>query len=182
MPLFFWLTSLLRLGQKYRNIFVRFLVQMKTLKFAFDIYWPLVCSVEDCFNFLWPFQNVRSNCDNFSVKQTAKVITQTLGIRGTRNQIWLDLFHSENLKNEFPVYIFSNSQLSSDENCSWWVDVAIWRKFKKLIIISIKSSLKTRQNATENNRQKFLKLFWSDLISFCLFILFISVLSFKKPC
>ena len=26
-----------RLGQKYKNIFVRFLVQMKTSKFAFEI-------------------------------------------------------------------------------------------------------------------------------------------------
>ena len=39
---FFDLTSFYRLRQKYKNIFVRFLVQMKTLKFAFEIYWPLV--------------------------------------------------------------------------------------------------------------------------------------------
>ena len=38
---FFDLTSFYRLGQKYKNIFVRFLVQMKTLKFGFEIYWPL---------------------------------------------------------------------------------------------------------------------------------------------
>ena len=38
---FFDLTSFNRLGQKYKNIYVRFLVQMKTLKFAFIIYWPL---------------------------------------------------------------------------------------------------------------------------------------------
>ena len=38
---FFDLTSFYRLGQKYRNIFVLFLVQMKTLKFAFEIYWPV---------------------------------------------------------------------------------------------------------------------------------------------
>ena len=31
-----------RPGQKYKNMFVCFLVQMKTLKFAFEIYWPLV--------------------------------------------------------------------------------------------------------------------------------------------
>ena len=31
----------LKLGQKF---FVRFLDQMKTLKFAFDIYWPLAIS------------------------------------------------------------------------------------------------------------------------------------------
>ena len=31
----------LKLGQKYKNIFVGFLVQMKTLKFAFEINWPL---------------------------------------------------------------------------------------------------------------------------------------------
>ena len=32
----------LKLGQKYKNIFVGFLVQMKTLKFAFEINGPLV--------------------------------------------------------------------------------------------------------------------------------------------
>ena len=34
------------LGQKSKNNFVRFLVQMRTRKFAFDIYWPLqlLCS------------------------------------------------------------------------------------------------------------------------------------------
>ena len=31
-----------RLGQKYKNIFVPFLVQMKTLKSPFEINWPLV--------------------------------------------------------------------------------------------------------------------------------------------
>ena len=39
---FFDLTSFYRLGQKYKNIFIRFLVQMKTLKFAYEIYWPLL--------------------------------------------------------------------------------------------------------------------------------------------
>ena len=29
------------LGQKYKNIFVHFLVQMKTVEFAFEINWPL---------------------------------------------------------------------------------------------------------------------------------------------
>ena len=42
LPYFFDMTSFYRLGQKYKNIYVRFLVQMKTLKFAFKIYWPLV--------------------------------------------------------------------------------------------------------------------------------------------
>ena len=41
----FWLsyTTFLisRLVQKYKNIFVRFLVQMKSLKFTSEIYWPL---------------------------------------------------------------------------------------------------------------------------------------------
>ena len=37
-PLF---RGFLKLVQKYTNIFVRFLVQMETLKFAFEIYWPL---------------------------------------------------------------------------------------------------------------------------------------------
>ena len=31
----------MKLGQKYKNIFVGFSVQMKTLKFAFKINWPL---------------------------------------------------------------------------------------------------------------------------------------------
>ena len=38
----FDLTSSYRLGQKYKNIYVRFLVQMKTLKSPFEINWPLV--------------------------------------------------------------------------------------------------------------------------------------------
>ena len=38
---FFDLTSFYRLGQKYKTIFVRFLVQMKTLKNPFEINWPL---------------------------------------------------------------------------------------------------------------------------------------------
>ena len=37
-PLF---KGFLKLVQKYKNIFVRFLVQMKTLKFSFKINWPL---------------------------------------------------------------------------------------------------------------------------------------------
>jgi hypothetical protein len=35
------LRGFLKLGQKYKNIFVGFLVRMKTLKFAFEINWPL---------------------------------------------------------------------------------------------------------------------------------------------
>ena len=38
-PLF---KSIFTLGQKYKNIFIGFLVQMKSLKFAFKINWPLV--------------------------------------------------------------------------------------------------------------------------------------------
>ena len=45
---FFDLTSFYRLGQKYKNIFIHFLVQMKTLKFAFEIYWPLIISYSIC--------------------------------------------------------------------------------------------------------------------------------------
>ena len=36
--IFFDLTHFKELGQKYKNVFVRFLVQMKTSKFAFEIY------------------------------------------------------------------------------------------------------------------------------------------------
>ena len=37
---------------KYKNIFVGFLVQMKTLKFAFEINWPLLSiSISLCFYF-----------------------------------------------------------------------------------------------------------------------------------
>ena len=38
---FFDLTSVYKLEQKYKNISVRFSVQIKTLIFAFEIYWPL---------------------------------------------------------------------------------------------------------------------------------------------
>ena len=41
MHLFFHLIHFRELRQKYKNIFVRFLVQMKTLNFAFEIKWPL---------------------------------------------------------------------------------------------------------------------------------------------
>ena len=39
---FFDLNSFERLGQKSKNIFVRFLVQMRTRKFAFEINWHLI--------------------------------------------------------------------------------------------------------------------------------------------
>ena len=51
-PYVFDLTSFLRLGQKHKNIFVRFLVQMKTLKFAFEIYWPVDFSTQGTVNYL----------------------------------------------------------------------------------------------------------------------------------
>ena len=41
MPLFFHLIHFREVGQIYKNIFVRFLVQMKTVNFAFEINWPL---------------------------------------------------------------------------------------------------------------------------------------------
>ena len=49
LPLFFHLTHFRELGQKYKNIFIRFLVQMKTLNFAFEINWPLgnMFAIED---------------------------------------------------------------------------------------------------------------------------------------
>ena len=37
-----WLDSFQRLGQKYRDIFVHFLVQRKTSEYAFEINWPIV--------------------------------------------------------------------------------------------------------------------------------------------
>ena len=43
----FDLTSFYRLGQKYKSIFVHFLAQMKSLKFAFKINWPLVAESKD---------------------------------------------------------------------------------------------------------------------------------------
>ena len=44
MHTFFDLTHYIELGQeqKYKNVFVRFLVQMKTSKFAYEINWPLL--------------------------------------------------------------------------------------------------------------------------------------------
>ena len=42
MHSFFDLTYFREVGQKYKNIFVRFLVQIKTSKSYFEINWPLV--------------------------------------------------------------------------------------------------------------------------------------------
>ena len=39
--LFFWFDPFQRLGQKSKNNFVGFLEEMKTRKFASEIYWPL---------------------------------------------------------------------------------------------------------------------------------------------
>ena len=44
---FFDLTHFYRLGQKSKKYFVRFLVQMRTRKFAFEINWPLVDTMQD---------------------------------------------------------------------------------------------------------------------------------------
>ena len=44
--MFFDLTHFRELGQNYRNILVWFLVQIKTLKFASEINWPLQMNIE----------------------------------------------------------------------------------------------------------------------------------------
>ena len=36
------MTHFRELGQKYKNIFIQFLVQVKTLNFAFEINWQLI--------------------------------------------------------------------------------------------------------------------------------------------
>ena len=51
MHLFFDLTHFRELGQNYRNILVRFLVQIKTLKFASQINWPLLRTYYDSWLF-----------------------------------------------------------------------------------------------------------------------------------
>ena len=80
--------------------------------------------------------------DNFSVKPTVKVITQTLGIRYDRICFILKF---ENLKNEFPVYIFSKSQFLSQFSvleallellwCQLWPKITL--KTPKVIIENI---------------------------------------------
>ena len=40
-PLYRSFFHFLKLGQKYKKSLIRFFVQMKTLEFAFEIYWPL---------------------------------------------------------------------------------------------------------------------------------------------
>ena len=45
-----WLSYFRSLWQKSKNNFVRFLVQMRTRKFAFEIYWPLVCALITVFD------------------------------------------------------------------------------------------------------------------------------------
>ena len=52
MHLFFDLTYFRELGQKCKNIFVWFLVQMKTSKFAYEIDWPFEKSLI-IFSIIW---------------------------------------------------------------------------------------------------------------------------------
>ena len=45
MKVFIWTKkrkNFFELEQKYKNIFISFLVQMKTFKSTFEIYWPLI--------------------------------------------------------------------------------------------------------------------------------------------
>ena len=51
----------MRLGQKYRNIFVRFLVQMKTSKSHSEFNWPLGKKVRVLPKWNWSLPN-RENC------------------------------------------------------------------------------------------------------------------------
>ena len=53
MHSFFDLTYFREVGQKYRNIFVRFLVQMKTSKSHSEINWPLLMPIDTGKNFSW---------------------------------------------------------------------------------------------------------------------------------
>ena len=46
MPLFFWSDLFLEARAEIKNNFVRFLVQMRTRKFAFEINWPLVYQLD----------------------------------------------------------------------------------------------------------------------------------------
>ena len=61
MYLFFDLTHFIELGQNYRNILVRFLVQIKNLKFASEIKWPLV---RTCFQRHSKSQNKKTSGTN----------------------------------------------------------------------------------------------------------------------
>ena len=70
MNLFFDLTHFKELGQNYRNILVRFLVQIKTLKFGSEINWPLL-------NWYFLLKKNQKDSDNFwHRKLTLKVRNQ----------------------------------------------------------------------------------------------------------
>ena len=62
-------TTFRGLGQKYKNIFVVFLVQMKSLEFALEINWPLVRLVvspdRSSVASLHPIWWIRENSDSF---------------------------------------------------------------------------------------------------------------------
>ena len=47
---FIWPTYFRKVGEKHRNIFVRFLVQMKTSKSHSEINWPLLCMMMNNMN------------------------------------------------------------------------------------------------------------------------------------
>ena len=67
MHLFFYLTHFRELKQNYRNNLVRFLVQIKTLKFASDINRPLVAMVDILSNIDTPPPPSKSYCTKCTV-------------------------------------------------------------------------------------------------------------------
>ena len=80
--LFFDLAHFIELGQKYKNIFVRFLVQMETSKFAFEIIWPL----EDYWRFKDCFSGPLENYSKFheclySKKLCTNLLTRVLTLK-----------------------------------------------------------------------------------------------------
>ena len=113
--------DVLKLGQKYNNILVRFLVQIKNLNFALEIYWPLYKSWNHRYNH--------------------KKVSHTIFIFTDLYQFGSSCFHSL-----FYSFIFDTMYwlLETSKNCQFdwkhdtykkWTDVSV--NFSGFMILTI---------------------------------------------
>ena len=92
MHLFFDLTHFRELGQNYRNILVRFLVEIKTLRFASEINWPLLdfSNLFTYFFFIGPshvsIPELREACDYFLLPFSAQTV-KCQNLRGLLHEL-----------------------------------------------------------------------------------------------
>ena len=139
MHLFFDLTHFRELGQRYRNFFVSFLVQMKTFKSAFEINWPLGSILEPV-------------CCK---KQKQKVLDQLLvcGIGNLRRSEWYEV--DPGWSGESLGQSVWNHQRSPILQTSNWSGIFFAVSYSKLALVGIGLSQRKlienqRKNLTSN--------------------------------